>query len=206
MGEMGFRILFLVLLLLVGGTRGYYQRKFRVSYFKVSEEATAREGRAVVWIRLALFPVFYGYVALFILDPVWMAWSHAPVPDGSRWVGAMLCALCLPFEIWVHRTLGANWSTSVEVGHKPTLITAGPYRWMRHPMYAVAFPFFGGGMLLASDWIMIGLSVLGMVIIIARIPKEDGMLLEEFGEPYRAYMKRTGAFFPRRFPRGQDQP
>jgi protein-S-isoprenylcysteine O-methyltransferase Ste14 len=201
MGEFGFRILFLVLLLLVGGVRGYYQRKLRVSYFKVSEEAAVREGRMSLWLRLGMLPVFYGYVVLFLVDPAWMAWSHAPIPPWARWVGAVLIGVCIPFEIWVHRALGASWSTSMEVGHKPTLVTHGPYRFVRHPMYAMALPIFGGAMLLSADGVLIALSVVAIAIVAARVPTEDRMMLEEFGDQYRSYMERTGALLPRLFGR-----
>jgi protein-S-isoprenylcysteine O-methyltransferase Ste14 len=184
-------------LLLVGGVRGYYQRKLRVSYFEVSDEAAEREGRASVWLRFTLLPIFYGYVALFLWAPTWMAWSDAPVPTWARWTGAALCAACLPFEVWVHRALGASWSTGMEVGHKPKLVTTGPYRLMRHPMYAMAVPFFVGFAALAADWVLLALAILALAVVIKRVPTEDQMMLDEFGDEYRAYKERTGALFPR---------
>jgi len=197
MSELAFRVLFLVLLLLVGGVRGYYSRKLGVSHLSVSDEAVEREGRELAWLRVALLPVFYGYVVLFLLDPAWMEWSHAPVPAWARWGGVALMAVGVPLEIWVHRALGASWSTSMEVGHEPELITHGPYRFVRHPMYALALPIFAGIALLAADWVLIALSVAGLVVILSRLPVEDRMMVEHFGDEYRAYMQRTGALVPR---------
>lgn len=60
---------------------------------------------------------------------------------------------------------------------------AGPYRWARHPLYTAGTTFF------------VSLSVLAMLLV--RLPKEEGRLIERFGDEYREYMQRTGCFLPR---------
>jgi len=76
-------------------------------------------------------------------------------------------------------------------------VTTGPYARVRHPMYT---SMFGWGMALAlvtAHWIFVVLAVLAIAGLIARVPREEQMMIEEFGEEYKAYRQRTGRFFPK---------
>ncbi len=83
------------------------------------------------------------------------------------------------------------------MGGQDSLVTYGPYRWVRHPMYSFSFLLFFGFSLLSANW-FIGLTVIvGLAILVARTSIEESKLIEEFDDEYREYMKRTGRFFPR---------
>jgi protein-S-isoprenylcysteine O-methyltransferase Ste14 len=79
-----------------------------------------------------------------------------------------------------------------------TLITSGPYQWIRHPIYT-AFVLILGSTLLISANGLIGLAWLGMTAleILSRIRFEESLMLEYFGDQYRDYMKKTGQLLPR---------
>jgi protein-S-isoprenylcysteine O-methyltransferase Ste14 len=68
---------------------------------------------------------------------------------------------------------------------------------MRHPLYASMFGWGTALSLLIANWIFVAVSVLSIVGLIVRIPKEEQMMLEAFEEEYQAYMMRTGRFFPK---------
>ena len=88
-------------------------------------------------------------------------------------------------------------SSTVETRENHELVTSGPYRWVRHPLYSVGTSFFVSLSLVAANW-FIGLgSVSALVMLLIRLPKEEEKLIERFGDKYRAYMKRTGQLFPR---------
>ena len=102
----------------------------------------------------------------------------------------------LPLFVWTHEALGKNWSADLVIKEEHALVTGGPYRWVRHPMYTA---FFGSSLayfLLSANWV-IGLTGLGTsVLFAARVDKEEALMIEEFGDEYQAYMQRTGRFLP----------
>jgi len=48
-----------------------------------------------------------------------------------------------------------------------------------------------------ANWIPIIFAVWAAVILVARVPREEQMMLDQFGDEYREYMKRTGRFLPK---------
>ncbi len=97
-----------------------------------------------------------------------------------------------------HHDLGTNWSPSVELNAQQTLVTEGVYRVVRHPMYTSQMFFCAGQALLLQNWIAGLLTVPAFLLMVAvRVPPEERMLLEHFGEEYRAYRARTGGILPR---------
>jgi protein-S-isoprenylcysteine O-methyltransferase Ste14 len=130
--------------------------------------------------------------------PPILIWAAFPLPDGLRWIGAALSLVVLPLILWVQESLGSNFSTTIHIREEHTLVTKGPYRWIRHPMYTVLMMQSIGLLLLTANWFIGGsYSLLLMIIMIARTPFEENMMIEKFGEQYRAYMRQTGKFLPK---------
>ncbi len=78
------------------------------------------------------------------------------------------------------------------------LVTNGPYRFIRHPMYAAIFLIGIGISLHSANWIVALaylLPVTGMYLF--RISDEEEMMIEQFGDEYREYMRRTGRLVPK---------
>jgi protein-S-isoprenylcysteine O-methyltransferase Ste14 len=77
------------------------------------------------------------------------------------------------------------------------LVTDGPYRWIRHPMYTAFFVLHVAAFLLTANW-FIGLTWMSglTAIIFLRVKREEAMLLSAFGSEYRSYMENTGRFVP----------
>jgi protein-S-isoprenylcysteine O-methyltransferase Ste14 len=111
-------------------------------------------------------------------------------------------AVVLAAAVWLfwrsHADLGRNWSPSLQMHEGHELVTGGVYRWIRHPMYASQWVWGVAQALLLRNWIS-GWSglVLFAPLYLSRVPREEQMMLEQFGEAYRAYMSRTGRVFPR---------
>ena len=78
------------------------------------------------------------------------------------------------------------------------LITSGPYRVIRHPIYTTFILILGSTLFISANW-LIGLSWIGMTVleIISRIRFEESLMLEYFGNQYREYMQRTGRLLPK---------
>ena len=77
------------------------------------------------------------------------------------------------------------------------LVTDGPYRWIRHPMYTAFYVLHIAVFFLTANW-FIGLTWLAglTIIIVLRVKREEAMLLARFGDKYNSYMERTGRFLP----------
>jgi protein-S-isoprenylcysteine O-methyltransferase Ste14 len=97
----------------------------------------------------------------------------------------------------IHRTLGDNWSPVLEIRKEHTLITSGPYRKVRHPMYSDMILWLVSFALVTANWFYAITISTGLAILFSvRIPDEERLMLECFGERYRAYMKRTKRLIP----------
>ena len=74
-------------------------------------------------------------VFTFMINPARMAWAGMPLPASLRWSGAILGLVAAMAELWTLRSLGPNLTDTVVTRQAHTLITRGPYRWVRHPFY-----------------------------------------------------------------------
>jgi len=137
-------------------------------------------------------------ILAFVIRPNLMSWSLVPLPHWSRWAGAGLGGLGLALLLWSHRSLGRNFFGGLQVRKQHQLITNGPYRWIRHPMYMAFIALGLGFSLLTASWFVGGTWFAGFgLMLINRLVKEEEMLTGQFGDHYAAYRKRTGGFIPR---------
>jgi len=195
-----FRIIFFILFVCIIFIRIYYHRKVRQSgesSMSINKEAIAREGRLSVILRPVLGFFMIAVFILYAINPMWMGWFAVPFPIWLRWIGVGLGIVNLPLLIWVQRILGNHWSTNLQLREQHTLVTSGPYRWVRHPMYTALFTFFIAGSLISANWLFILLTMVAIIGLYTRTDKEEIMMIEKFGDEYRDYLKRTGRLLPR---------
>jgi protein-S-isoprenylcysteine O-methyltransferase Ste14 len=98
---------------------------------------------------------------------------------------------------WTLSSLGRNLTDTVVTRKEATLVTHGPYRWVRHPFYVTAALLMSSTTVLSANGLIGGCSVLVLAMLAVRTPKEEQMLVERFGQPYQDYMARTGRFILR---------
>jgi protein-S-isoprenylcysteine O-methyltransferase Ste14 len=96
-----------------------------------------------------------------------------------------------------HHALGRNWSISLDVREQHTLVTEGVYGYVRHPMYTAFWLWAAAQALLLPNWVggFAGLVGFG-ILFFGRVAREERMMLESFGDKYRAYMSRTYRIIP----------
>ena len=136
-------------------------------------------------------------MAAYLINPAWMAWSSVALPTWLRWIGAFLGLFAVPpLLFWTFRSLGKNLTDTVVTRREHTLVTHGPYRWVRHPFYDVVLLWGLSVSLLTANWLMalLGLSAFAMMVV--RTRTEEEKLIDRFGDEYRTYMARTGRFLP----------
>ncbi len=188
-----FRIVFAALFFLLFGIVGTYRRKAqagrRIDYSK--------EGGAIfIALRLSGLLVA-GYCLLYILHPRILDWSFVNLPPALRWLGAALVLLDIPFVVSAQRALGRNVSPTVMTHEDHELVTSGPYRWIRNPLYTAGGLLFTGLGFVAASWFLIAAAALAVTLARLRLPTEEAELEARFGQEYRDYAGRTGRFFPR---------
>ncbi len=77
-------------------------------------------------------------------------------------------------------------------------MVTGPYRRVRHPLYASGMGLIFGIGLTAASWLILAWAGLGIVAVLAFIvPREERELVARFGEGYRSYQSRSGRLLPR---------
>ena len=149
----------------------------------------------LVPIRLLGLAGMAGLLA-FVIHPPLMAWSSVPLPVPVRWAGVGLAVVAAALLIWTFRNLGKNLTDTVVTRKEHTLVTTGPYRWVRHPFY-VSFALASlANSLVTANWFLFVTGSVVFVLLVVRTRKEEDRLIERFGDEYRAYMRRTGRFFP----------
>jgi protein-S-isoprenylcysteine O-methyltransferase Ste14 len=102
-----------------------------------------------------------------------------------------------PLLFWVFHSLGRNLTDTVVTRREHTLVTHGPYRWVRHPFYGVGFLGLLAASLITANWFIALTGAVVIALLVYRTRTEEAKLIERFGDEYRAYRDRTGAFFPR---------
>jgi protein-S-isoprenylcysteine O-methyltransferase Ste14 len=145
---------------------------------------------------LVALPLFGG-VAGYLVNPAWMDWASFPLPAWALWIGAALGLLVVPAANWVLTSLGTNVSETVLTKPEHRLVTTGPYRWVRHPLYTVGIALFLSIGLMAANWFILlwALAALSGIRLVV-IPREEAQLVARFGDDYRRYRNRTGALLP----------
>ena len=137
-------------------------------------------------------------VVTYMVNPLRMAWSSMPLPLWIRWAGVAVGAASGCLLVWTLVNLGKNLTDTVVTRKAHTLVTVGPYRWVRHPFYdAVALAVLANS-LVAANWFLLVTGALLMTMMVIRTRTEEAHLIARFGDAYRSYMNRTGRFFPGR--------
>lgn len=145
----------------------------------------------LVGIGMMLLPLVYIFTDR-------LAFANYTVPIWVMGMGIVVDAAGLWLFWRSHTDLGRNWSSTLEIHEEHTLVTQGVYQRIRHPMYAASWLIMLGQALLLSNWIagLGGLVSFGLMYFL-RVPREERMMLEAFGEQYRQYMSRTGRIIPK---------
>lgn len=140
--------------------------------------------------------LYYGGLVLWWVDSPWLGTPLVRDSWAMYGVGLGLSAASLVFMGWAYAVFASwRWRARIDPGHQ--LMTAGPFRVIRHPLY-LSFGIFylGAFFLLPFAWFLVhaGLSFFAYDFR-ARI--EEGVMLQAFGGEYGGYQARTGRYLPR---------
>ena len=140
--------------------------------------------RAAIWgvcVARVVLPEFDGWLGVFpgLMRPAPVAVGLALVLGGFAWVA------------YVHNFMACDWRSGVTDGEDTALLTEGPFRQSRNPMFlGVALAQFGFFLALPSVFSLICLAV-GLAALVMQARFEEERLRVRFGEPYRRYAETT---------------
>jgi protein-S-isoprenylcysteine O-methyltransferase Ste14 len=198
--EATFRLAFVILLAALFVMRFYFMIKVRRAGERLmpDQKAVEREGgRGFLFIRMAAFFLLMAFLVMYIIGIKWIDIFSFPLPVWLRWAGFVLGIITVAFWTWTQITLDTQWSAQLQLTKNHQLITTGPYARIRHPLYAGLFGWCISLTLLTANWIFAAICALAFAGLLWRIPKEEQLMLEAFGDEYKTYMRHTGRFFPK---------
>jgi protein-S-isoprenylcysteine O-methyltransferase Ste14 len=173
-------------------------------YRRVRSQATGekldrrQEGLLVLLTLRPLGIATMAGVIAFAISPTSMAWSSVQLPAWMRWTGVAIGTIAGVLMTWTLSSLGENLTDTVVTRKKHTMITTGPYRWVRHPFYSSAALAIVANSLATANWFVFTTGCLAVTLLVIRCRTEEKNLIARFGDEYRAYAaRRTGRFVPR---------
>jgi protein-S-isoprenylcysteine O-methyltransferase Ste14 len=154
-----------------------------------------------VWSQLALLVIGFGI--LFVL----LAYAWFPIITLTnstakilKTLGSLIYISGFGFLLWARQTLGKNWglstSAQVKLHADHELVQAGPFAYIRHPMYFGAWVFMFGLLLLYPTWATLILFVSLLASLWMRAQREEAALAERFGKKWADYKQRTKFIIP----------
>ena len=198
MNDAAFRFLPALIFVAYFAHRIYYVRKVPHASDAVAKQPS--ESGAAINLLLMLTTVVT--IALYGVAPGRVSFASFALPGPIRWAGLGLTVAGFALLEWAQSALGRNWSIRVQLLKEHELVVRGPYRWVRHPMYTAGLLTNVSVLLLSANWLVGGSWLLMHAWQFAhRIPLEERLMVEQFGDAYRQYMRRTGRLLPRLAPR-----
>ena len=119
-----------------------------------------------------------------------------PPGTDAYWLGVILIAVGLGFTVWARQRLGRNWSGTVQVKKDHQLISDGPYRLVRHPIYTGILVAFLGTAVIIGHWGAILAVLIAFESFWRKLTLEERFMRETFGSVYEEYRARTAALIP----------
>jgi protein-S-isoprenylcysteine O-methyltransferase Ste14 len=172
-------------------------------YYRVKSQATGekldrrQEGLFILATARPVGLILWVGIFAYMFSPSSMAWSSVPLPVWVRWMGVGVSAVAAALLLWTLRGLGPNLTDTVVTRRAHTLVTHGPYRWVRHPFYDSAALLILAVSLMAANWFFLLTGSVLVLLLVVRTRTEEEKLEARFGDAYRTYMKQTGRFLPK---------
>lgn len=191
MSQIIFKVAFVALWIIYILIRVLFDKKYKqTEKVKTLDSLTEKFLLIIISLGLLLIPlvwVFTPFLDGFTIE----------LPNWVRWLGVVISVLSLFYFNLIHKTIGANWSPTLEIIKGHQLIQIGVYKRIRHPMYSQMLIWALAQCLIISNYIA-GLSglIVWVVFYFIRVPREEKMMTEYYGDEYLEYIKQTGKILP----------
>ncbi len=139
-------------------------------------------------------------IATWLVQPLLVSGRMLPViSDAQLILGIALVAVGYAATLWCYAAMGNAWRIGVDQREKNPLVTRGPYRAIRHPIYSFQIVMLAGALLLLPTALSLIALAVHAICAIIKASDEEKYLLTVHGEDYRVYLKRSGGLFPKIF-------
>ena len=193
--EIKYRIIMILAFIAMFGIRIYFQSRVlhEDREIKIRENKFSLAAGSIA----ALTTLVFG--AEFVISPGVFSIAYVlKFPDWLRWLGVFLLAGGITLLGTAHYHLGKSFYSLVVSKEEHQLVTSGPYRWIRHPIYTAYIMNYLAGGLVASNLVLTFIPVIFFsLMIINRIPREEAVMRAEFGQDYVDLEARTGRLLPK---------
>lgn len=127
----------------------------------------------------------------------WLAARFVPASPAVEWIGVLLTAAGVAVALWARWHLGANWSGVVTLKEGHELIRTGPYRTIRHPIYAgILLAFLGTAVAMGEVRGLLAVAI-AWLSFYWKARREESFLTQEFGPGFAEHRRHTGMFLPK---------
>ena len=191
MGNQNFEVIYIIGVLVASAIRKYYLKG--MSQKEKLDTLKGPDGPIMILATITMFILPLIYLVSTKLD-----FANYNIPLGVGWFGAPTFSIAI-LVLWrSHKDLGKNFSLTTNTKEKQNLVTTGVYKKIRHPMYTAHLIWAIAQAMLLQNWIA-GPTFLitNLLLYMRRIPREEEMMIKEFGNEYRNYMEQTGRLLPK---------
>lgn len=165
--------------------------------WRVSQPAMARH-RLDTALLIGLSLAWLVAVVVYVVAPQIVQRFALPIPAAIRWCGVAAALAGLTLLYISDRCLGENLSVTLRIREGHTLVTSGPYRYVRHPIYTATLIYAAAMGVITANYVLAAAFFVPMLtLVVERLPREEAMMLDAFGDQYRRYMQSTGRLLPR---------
>ena len=155
------------------------------------------------WLWTGWTFVIVGWMAqAFVIGRFGVSWlqiiSSLTNPTGTA-SGIGLAVLGYTGTLWCYAAMGDRWRIGIDRKEKAALVSSGPYRYVRHPIYLFQMVMLAGSFLLLPAVLSLALVFVHLICVLIKAADEEAHLLATLGDEYRQYLSRTGRLLPRMF-------
>ena len=194
--DVGLKVTWFAFVIVGAVVRGVYVRRHGKP--TIADDLNTRLDKLLLvlsGVGMQLIPIVY-------LLTGWLDFADYGLPAAASLALGVVGALVFAVGIWLlwrsHAELGRNFSPTLQIVEDHSLVTDGVFRRIRHPMYSAHLLWAIAQAMLLQNWIAgPAFLVVQVPLYLRRIPTEERMMLEQYGDEYREYMGRTGRLFPR---------
>jgi len=147
---------------------------------------------AITWFLINDFPIRLPLQMKMPLQKIYGIFDMSSLTyPYLTWIGVFLHIFSVILFVWTHIHLGHSWSPTISVKKDQKLVTSGPFSLVRHPMYS-SVALMGIGLALSTGNLLVSFPYVAVMLsTLNRIPSEEVVVKQLFGQEYVNYSKQV---------------